>query len=150
MRSLKNECGLTLIEVMLVVIILGVLVALVVPQFSGRTEQARRAAAFADIRANIATALELYYLDNGVYPSSEQGLAALLNKPETHPIPFSWNGPYLKSNTHPKDPWGQPYVYVSPGEQNEESYDLYSIGPDQQKGGDDDVTNWESGETNGQ
>ncbi len=150
MRFLKNERGLTLIEVMLVVIILGVLVALVVPQFSGRTEQARRAAASADIRANIATAIELYYLDNGVYPSTEQGIDALIKKPETSPEPISWNGPYLKSNTKLKDPWGQAYVYVAPGEHNLDSYDLFSTGPDREKGGGDDVTNWESGEQHAQ
>ncbi|MFQ5706617.1 MAG: type II secretion system major pseudopilin GspG [bacterium] len=147
MNSLRDERGLTLIEVMLVVIILGVLVALVVPQFSGRTEQARRAAAQADINANIATALEMYFLDNGVYPTTEQGLEALLRSPEAPPIPVSWQGPYLKKNTSLKDPWKLPYVYVSPGEHNPESYDLYSTGPDRQKGGGDDILNWENDET---
>ncbi|MFQ5605507.1 MAG: type II secretion system major pseudopilin GspG [bacterium] len=143
MNLLKNEKGLTLIEVMMVVIILGVLVALVVPQFAGRTEQARRAAAQADINANIAMALEMYFLDNGAYPTTEQGLAALLSMPETPPIPHSWQGPYLKKNTSFKDPWKQRYVYSCPGENNPESYDLYSTGPDRQKSGGDDITNWE-------
>lgn len=146
MKSLNNETGLTLIEVMLVVIILGVLVALVVPQFSGRSEQARRAAANADINANIATALEMYFLDNGVYPTTEQGLEALVSRPDLPPAPLSWNGPYLKKNTTLKDPWGQKYVYLSPGEHNPESYDLYSLGPDTQEGGGDDIKNWESDE----
>ncbi|RMF70583.1 MAG: type II secretion system protein GspG [Calditrichaeota bacterium] len=144
MKSLKNESGLTLIEVMLVVIILGVLVALVAPQFSGRTEQARKVAAQADINANLAMALEMYYLDNGVYPTSEQGLKALIQKPTTPPIPASWQGPYLKKSSKLKDPWGQPYLYVSPGKHNPESYDLYSQGPDKQEGGDDDIVNWET------
>lgn len=147
MTSLRNEDGLTLIEVMMVVIILGVLVALVVPQFAGRTEQARKAAAQADINANIAMALEMYLLDNSVYPTTEQGLEALLRTPEAPPIPMSWRGPYLKKNTALKDPWGQPYVYISPGENNPESYDLYSTGSDQQKGGGDDIINWEPDET---
>ncbi|MFQ5637213.1 MAG: type II secretion system major pseudopilin GspG [bacterium] len=146
MRILYNERGLTLIEVMLVVIILGVLVALVVPQFAGRTEQARRAAAQADINANIAMAMEMYFLDNGVYPTTEQGMAALLRIPDAPPIPLSWMGPYLKKTTTLKDPWSQPYSYSSPGEHNPESYDLYSTGPDRQKGGGDDITNWESDE----
>ncbi len=147
MKRLENESGLTLIEVMMVVIILGVLVALIVPSFVGRTEQARIAAARADINANIAIALEMYLLDNGVYPTTEQGLHALVSKPDTPPIPVNWQGPYLKNNTTFKDPWGEPYVYVAPGEHNSESYDLISTGPDRQKGGADDITNWESDET---
>ncbi|MFQ5604085.1 MAG: type II secretion system major pseudopilin GspG [bacterium] len=144
MTKLQNEAGLTLIEVMMVVIILGILVALVVPQFAGRTEQARRAAAHADINANLAMALELYFLDNGIYPTTEQGLEALLRKPDTPPLPVSWQGPYLKKNTNLKDPWKQEYIYTCPGENNPDSYDLVSFGPDLQKGGDDDVTNWEA------
>lgn len=146
MSRLRDEQGLTLIEVMLVVIILGILVALVVPQFSGRSEQARRAAAQADINANIATALEMYFLDNGVYPTTEQGLAALYLKPEIPPMPMAWSGPYLKKNSEIKDPWGEPYEYVCPGEHNLEGFDLYSKGPDRQKGGTDDVHNWETAE----
>lgn len=142
---LLNQKGLTLIEVMMVVIILGVLVALVVPQFAGRTQQARRAAAQADVNANIAMALELYYLDNGAYPTSEQGLSALTRKPDTPPTPLSWQGPYLKGKASLKDPWAQPYVYGSPGEHNPDSYDLFSTGPDLQKGGGDDLINWDSG-----
>jgi len=147
LKPIRDEEGLTLIEVMLVVIILGVLVALIVPQFAGRTEQARRAAAEADIKANIATALELYLMDNGVYPTTEQGLVALLEKPQRPPIPLSWQGPYLKKSTTLKDPWGQPYEYLSPGQHNPEGYDLYSPGPDRRKGGGDDITNWQSDET---
>ncbi|MDZ7276622.1 MAG: type II secretion system major pseudopilin GspG [candidate division KSB1 bacterium] len=143
MKSRQNEQGLTLIEVMLVVIILGILVALVVPQFSGRTEQARRAAAAADINANLATALEMYQLDNGVYPTTEQGLAALLRAPEIPPLPPSWQGPYLKKSGALNDPWGQPYIYRCPGEHNSGSYDLSSTGPDRQSGGGDDVNNWD-------
>lgn len=142
MKHLRNTSGLTLIEVMLVVIIIGVLIALVVPQFSGRTEQARRAAAQADINANIAVALELFYLDNGFYPTTEQGLEALLKEPESPPLPPAWSGPYLKRNTTLKDPWKNKYVYISPGEQNPDGYDLYSTGPDGQPGGGDDITNW--------
>lgn len=135
--------GFTLIELMLVVIILGILVAMVVPRLAGRTEQARRAAAVADIESNIAVALDLYELDNGVYPSTEQSLAALISEPTSSPVPPNWNGPYLKKRKLPIDPWGREYVYVSPGVHNEEDYDLYSYGPDGVEGGGDDVTNWE-------
>ena len=127
----------------MVVIILGILVALVVPQFTGRTEQARTAAARADIDANIAMALEMYYLDNGIYPTTEQGLQALIRKPDSPPLPMAWNGPYLKKNSKLKDPWGEAYVYRCPGENNPKSFDLYSLGPDRQKGGDDDINNWD-------
>lgn len=139
--------GFTLIELMLVVIILGILVAMVVPRLAGRTEQARQAAAQADIESNIAVALDLYELDNGVYPSTEQGLQALINEPTSSPTPPNWNGPYLKKKKLPLDPWGRAYVYVSPGVHNKEDYDLYSYGPDGIEGGGDDATNWEAGQT---
>lgn len=135
--------GFTLIELMLVVIILGILVAMVVPRLAGRTEQARRSAAQADIDSNLAVALDLYELDNGIYPSTEQGLSSLLSEPTSTPVPPSWNGPYLKKKKIPIDPWSREYVYVCPGTHNQEDYDLYSYGPDGVEGGGDDVTNWE-------
>jgi general secretion pathway protein G len=134
-----HKKGFTLIELMLVVIIIGVLAMMVVPRFAGRTEQARRAAAKADIEVNIATALDLYELDNGNYPTTEQGLEALMKKPTTSPEPVNWNGPYLRKT--PKDPWGRPYVYRSPGEHNLEDYDLFSYGPDGAES-EDDIKNW--------
>lgn len=136
-----NTKGFTLVELMLVVIIISVLAALVVPRLSGRAEQARVAAAQADISSNIPLALDLYEMDNGFYPTSEQGLQALLNKPSTSPAPLNWNGPYLKKK--PLDPWGSNYVYLSPGTHNPDSYDLYSYGKDRAEGGGDDVTDWE-------
>lgn len=135
--------GFTLIELMLVVIILGILVAMVVPRLAGRTEQARRAAAQADIESNIAVALDMYELDNGLYPTTEQGLSALISEPASSPVPPNWNGPYLKKRKIPLDPWGRSYVYVCPGVHNQEDYDLYSYGPDGVEGGGDDVINWE-------
>ena len=138
-RSKKN--GFTLIELMLVVIIIGTLAALVVPRLSGRAEQARVTAAQADISSNIPLALELYELDNGVYPTTEQGLNALREEPTTPPIPKNWNGPYLKKK--PVDPWGNQYNYVSPGTHNLDDFDLYSYGPDGAEGGGDDLVNWE-------
>ncbi len=136
----KNK-GFTLIEIMLVVIILGILVAMVVPNLAGRGEQAREAAASADIEANLSIALDLYELDNGKYPTSDQGLTALLVEPTTSPVPAHWNGPYLKKKKIPKDPWGANYVYVAPGINNTQEYDLSSLGSDGIESA-DDITNW--------
>jgi len=133
--------GFTLIELMLVVIIIGTLAALVIPRLAGRAEQARVTAAKADLLSNMPLALDLYELDNGNFPSTQQGLAALVEKPTTPPIPKNWNGPYLKKS--PIDPWGNSYRYLSPGVQNRDDYDLYSLGKDGTEGGDDDITNWE-------
>ncbi len=127
--------GFTLIELMLVVIIIGALVAMVMPRFAGRGEQARVAAARADIQANIATALKLYELDNGNFPTTDDGLNALLTRP---PSATNWSGPYLERA--PIDPWRREYQYRSPGE-NRVDYDLYSFGKDGVEGT-DDVTNW--------
>jgi general secretion pathway protein G len=132
-----NILGFTLIELMLVVIIIGALVAMVMPRLAGRGEQARIAAAKADIQANIATALKLYELDNGNFPSTEEGLNALLNKPASAP---HWNGPYLEKK--PVDPWEREYKYKFPGEHRSASYDLSSLGKDGVESS-DDVTNWE-------
>ncbi len=134
----RQRTGFTLIELMLVVIIIGALVAMVMPRLAGRGEQARIAAATADIQANIATGLKLYELDNGGFPSTEEGLGALLTKPGSA---LNWNGPYLEKK--PVDPWGREYKYKSPGEHRPD-YDLYSTGKDGQEGSADDVKNWQS------
>lgn len=139
MQTSKNR-GLTLIELMLVIIIIGILAGMVMPRFAGKSEQAKIAVAKADIDANIASALELYELDNGNFPTTEQGLNALRVKVSSTPMPKNWNGPYLKRE--PKDPWGNAYVYKSPGEHNSDDYDLSSKGKDGIEGTDDDVTNW--------
>lgn len=133
---MKNKKGFTLIELMLVVIIIGVLVSMVVPRLAGRSEEARVAAVKADINANISVALDLYELDNGKYPDTEEGLAALLAKPASA---AKWKGPYLKKE--PLDPWGRKYLYKSPGDHYGD-YDLYSCGPDGIEGGEDDIVNW--------
>ena len=138
---MRRKKGFTLIEIMLVVIIIGVLVAMVVPNLAGRGEQARRAAAKADIDTNLSTALDLYELDNGRYPTTEQGLAALLQKPTASPEPANWSGPYLKKKKIPQDPWGKDYIFVSPGSHNTEEYDLSSRGPDGVESS-DDIVNW--------
>ena len=127
---------------MTVVIILGILVAIVAPRFFGRAEQARTTAAKADIETNLSTALELYQLDNHHFPSTAQGLKALIESPGGTPDPSNWNGPYLKKRNVPKDPWGKEYVYVAPGVHNPKEYDLSSWGPDGVESP-DDITNWE-------
>ena len=136
-RLKRTNAGFTLIELMLVVIIIAALVAMVMPRLAGRTEQAKVGAAKADINSNIATALKLYELDNGAYPSTSEGLNALLNKTGNAK---NWNGPYIEKK--PIDPWGREYLYKSPGEHRAYDYDLYSLGRDGQEGG-DDVSNWE-------
>src|ERR1039457_4335972 len=133
--------GFTLIEIMLVVIIIGILVAMLVPNIAGRSEQARRTAARTDIESNLSTALDLYRMDTGQYPTTEQGGGALITQPTTSPAPTQWNGPYLKKKRIPKDPWGRDYVYVSPGTNNPESYDLSSLGPSGVEGS-NDINNW--------
>ncbi len=140
MKKQRNVKGFTFIELMVVVIILGILAAIVLPKFTGRTREARIKAAESQIQV-FSTALEAYELDNGRYPTTEQGLEALVKKPTIPPIPKNWKGPYLQKKI-PKDPWGNPYIYKCPGTHNPGSYDLYSYGPDGKEGGGDDITNW--------
>ncbi len=136
---MEERKGFTLVELMLVVIIISVLVAMAMPRLAGRSEEARIAAASADIFSNISTALDLYELDNGSYPDS---LDALRAKPTDM---VNWKGPYLKKR--PLDPWQRAYKYKSPGTHNSEDYDLYSLGPDGQEGTADDITNWQTEST---
>ncbi len=124
-----------MIEIMLVVIILGVLAAMVVPQLTGRSDEARRSVAKTDIESNLALALDLYEVDVGEYPDS---LEALRTAPSDV---TNWKGPYLKKP--PKDPWGRLYEYRYPGSHNQDGYDLFSKGKDGAEGGGDDITNWE-------
>jgi general secretion pathway protein G len=139
----QNQHGFTLIEIMVVIVILGVLAALVVPKIMSRPDEARIGAAKQDVGA-ITQALKLYRLDNGRYPSTEQGLNALVIKPATEPIPNNWKtGGYL--DKLPQDPWGQPYQYLNPGLRNATDVDVFSFGADNKPGGeghDADIGNW--------
>ena len=127
----------TLIELLLVLVILATLAALVVPTFTKRPEQAKVTAAVTDI-SNIELALDVFEVDCGRFPSTEEGLRALIEQPSNA---IDWQGPYLKRGM-PKDRWGNPYLYRYPGQHNVSSYDLYSCGPDGQEGGADDIDNW--------
>ena len=135
--------GFTLIEMLVVIVIIGVLAAVVAPRFFGRTDDAKIAAARAQI-SNFALALDAYQLDSGRYPTTEQGLKALVEKPTTPPVPDNWRGPYLSKKELPLDPWKNPYGYVCPGTHNPD-YDLFSGGKDGKPGGSGenaDISNW--------
>ena len=139
---MNQSRGFSLIELMIVVVILGLMATLLVPRIMDRPEEARVAKARVDMRT-LESALRLYRLDNGAYPTTEQGLAALVRKPEIGPLPRNYRaGGYLEGASVPRDPWGRPYVYKSPGDHNTHGYDLYSYGPDGREGGDDDIDNW--------
>ena len=112
-----------------------------VPKMAGQGKKARISTAQVDIESNLATALDLYELDNGQYPTTEQGLKALLKKPSSSPEAINWNGPYLKKKKIPKDPWNNLYNYISPGVYNANEYDLSSYGPDGVES-EDDIVNW--------
>ena len=136
----RVSAGFTLIEVMVVVIILGILAAIVVPRVMSRPDEARVTKAKQDIRA-IESALNLYKLDNFVYPTTDQGLEALVAKPSGSPEPKNWKK-YM--DRLPKDPWGEAYQYISPGVKGE--VDVFSLGADHQQGGEEansDIGNWD-------
>ncbi len=137
-KPIPRQHGFTLIEIMVVVVILGILAAVVVPKIMSRPEEARIVKAKQDIRA-LGTALDLYKLDNFNYPTTDQGLEALVSKPTSPPEPKRYREEgYLKKV--PLDPWQNPYQYLNPGEHG--VYDVYSLGPDQQPS-DDDIGNWD-------
>ena len=140
--SLAGEAGFTLIEIMVVIAIIGILATLIVPKIMGRPDEARATAARHDV-GTIVQSLKLYRLDVGRYPTTEQGIKALVEKPTTEPVPQNWKaGGYLDSL--PKDPWGNPYQYINPGTKSE--IDVFSFGADGKAGGtgsDADIGNWQ-------
>lgn len=139
---LRARRGLTLIELIVVLIVIGLLAGLVAPQILGRVSDAKVTTARTQIEL-LGVALENYRLDNGVYPSTQQGLEALRTKPSGAPDARNWRGPYLKKAV-PADPWGRAYLYKSPGEKARAGFDLMTLGRDGQPGGsgeDADLTN---------
>ena len=136
---MKKQAGFSLIEIMVVVVILGISASIVVPKIISRPDEARAVKAKQDI-LSIQNALDLYRLDNGIYPSTDQGLRSLVTKPSGSPEPRNWNQ-YLKSV--PKDPWGREYLYLNPGEHSE--VDIFTFGADGKAGGEGinaELGNW--------
>ncbi len=146
MRS-KKLAAWSMAELLVYVIIIATISLITIPLLSGRTESARRTAALHDVNRGISAALDNYEADNGRYPTTAQGLEALLIKPTSGPVPMNYNpGGYLRKKSDLIDPWGNPYIYKSPGDHNKYSYDLSSYGPDGKAGGEEenrDINNWE-------
>jgi general secretion pathway protein G len=141
----KNQRGFSLVEILVVLVIIGLLVSIVAPNVLQRADEARVQKVRADFK-NIETALKLYKLDNFNYPSTEQGLSALVEKPTVEPIPRNWKKDGYLANI-PEDPWGNVYKYLNPAEFGHGEYDLYSLGADGITGGEDqnaDLGNWQT------
>lgn len=141
-KQKRNMSGFTLLEIMVVIVILGVLASMVIPNLLGNKDKADKQKVVTDIVA-LENALDMYKLDNSRYPTTEQGLEALVNKPDVDPEPRAYpKGGYIKRL--PLDPWGNDYLLVSPGEHSE--LDIYSVGLDGEEGTDDDFGNWNLGD----
>ncbi len=144
MRKIKNIRGFTLLEIIVVVFILSILAAIVAPRIIGRTDDARIAEAKVQIK-NFETALKLFKIDNGFYPDTQQGLEALIQEPTSGRIPKKYReGGYLEQKKIPLDPWGNPYIYISPGVHSD--FDILSYGADGKDGGegkDADIKSWD-------
>jgi general secretion pathway protein G len=139
-----SERGFTLIELLVVILILGLLAGIVGPRLFGHTDEAKQTKARVQIE-NLSSAVKMYKLDNGVFPTTEQGLDALVTMPQSGTIPKKWKkGGYLAKKQVPKDPWGNAYIFLSPG--NHDDFDLISLGADGAQGGQDvnkDINSWE-------
>ena len=139
----RRRAGFTLIELLVVIAIIATLAAVVAPSLFGNVGEARRSTAKSQVEI-LALALDAYKLDNEDFPTSQQGLDALRTIPVAGTPPVNWKGPYLRQSV-PLDPWRRPYVYISPGQANPTSYDLYTLGKDGKPGGtgeDADITSW--------
>ena len=136
-KRVRRRAGFTLIELLLVLVILAALAAIVTPKFAKRSEQALKTSASTQI-SQFEVALDAFEIDVGRYPTTSEGLEALVKKPANAE---GWQQAYLKRDV-PLDPWGNEYIYRYPGQYNEDGYDLYSYGPDGKQGGGDDITNW--------
>ncbi len=142
--KIKTNHGFTLIELMVVIVILGILVSFIAPRLMGRPDEAKQVKARVQIES-LETAIKLYKLDNGIYPTTEQGLQALIEQPQTGTLPKKWRkGGYLEKGKVPKDPWGNEFIYLSPGAHGD--YDIIAYGADGVPGGeefDKDINSWE-------
>ncbi len=145
--KIKSTHGFTLIELMVVIVILGILVSFIAPRLMGRPDEAKQVKARVQIES-LETAIKLYKLDNGIYPTTEQGLQALVEQPQTGTLPKKWRkGGYLEKGKVPKDPWGNEFIYLSPGVNGD--YDIIAYGADGAPGGEEfnkDINSWETDE----
>lgn len=143
-NKIKPNDGFTLIELMVVIVILGILVSFIAPRLMGRPDEAKQVKARIQMES-METAIKLYKLDNGIYPATEQGLQALVEQPQTGTLPRKWRkGGYLEKGRVPKDPWGNEFIYLSPGVHGD--YDIISYGADGVPGGEEfnkDINSWE-------
>lgn len=138
---IRSQAGFTLLEILLVVVIIGFLVTVAGIRLTKESGRAKTVTAQRQIDS-YKTCLGVYELDNGFYPSTEQGLQALVAQPSSTPAPMHWKGPYLDPPVVRPDPWGRPYNYRYPGQKIPSGYDLYSAGPDGVEGNEDDIGNW--------
>ena len=138
-KRFKRNDAFTLLEIMAVVMIIMLLLAFVMRNFMGRVEKSRQSVTEAMVKGTLKSALEGYNMENGGFPTTEQGLKALAEKPSSEPIPQNWQS---QMSEIPKDPWGEDYIYAYPGQHNADGYDLSSKGADRKADTDDDIANW--------